>query len=193
MLSFSGLSTVSTFPSIYIFSLSVFMYKFVRIFIYLSVWWYISLSLSASISESIYIRNLFIKHCLYSIYLPIRLYICYTYIYLSDALVISFRLYLCIYVYISIYISFHVSFCLSFYKQYLSDSIYISILSRHPLAEPAQFIALYIARGVNNCCEGYTRRISPLSQEGGDNRQTFSHIFSQRTNVSLVFIRNTIF
>ena len=118
MLSFSGLSTVSTFPSIYIFSLSVFMYKFVRIFIYLSVWWYISLSLSASISDSIYIRNLFIKHCLYSIYLPIRLYIWYTYIYLSDALVISFRLYLCIYVYIylSIYRSMYLSVYLSTYS-----------------------------------------------------------------------------
>ena len=129
MLSFSGLSTVSTFPSIYIFSLSVFMYKFVRIFIYLSVWWYISLSLSASISDSIYIRNLFIKHCLYSIYLPI----CYTYIYLSDALVIFFRLDLCTYLRIYIYLYIVPCIFLSIFLQTVSIWFYLYI---YPISPP---------------------------------------------------------
>ena len=133
MLSFSGLSTVSTFPSIYIFSLSVFMYKLVRIFIYLSVWWYISLSLSASISDSIYIRNLFIKHCLYSIYLPIRLYICYTYIYLSDALVIFFRLDLCTYLRIYIYLYIVPCIFLSIFLQTVSIWFYLYI---YPISSP---------------------------------------------------------
>ena len=145
MLSFSGLSTVSTFPSIYIFSLSVFMYKFVRIFIYLSVWWYISLSLSASISDSIYIRNLFIKHCLYSIYLPIRLY-CISAIRISTYQTLSLYLSDYIYVFTFIYIYLYIVLCIFLsiflHTVYLSDSIFISILSRHPLAEPAQFIAL---------------------------------------------------
>ena len=133
MLSFSGLSTVSTFPSIYIFSLSVFMYKFVRIFIYLSVWWYISLSLSASISDSIYIRNLFIKHCLYSIYLPIRLY-CISAIRISTYQTLSSYLSDYIYVFTFIYIYLYIVLCifLSIFLHkyiYLTLSLYLSYLA----------------------------------------------------------------